>query len=277
MPELPEVETVRRGLASSVLGQAITAVEATGRRSVRRHVDPSELGVAVTGRVIVRADRLGKYLLLGLDDETTVVVHLRMSGQLLIAASADAARRAHTHVVLDLHDGRQLRFVDPRTFGEVFAVAPGTPRSSIGGLGSLGPDALAVDRRAFATAVRRRRLGLKMLIMDQRIVAGVGNIYSDEILHRARLRWDRPGSDISAVAAGRLHEALVTVLEEAIEHRGSSLADEQYVDVDGRPGAFQHLHRVHARAGQSCHRCGRPIERAKVGGRSTYFCRRCQV
>ncbi len=259
-----------------MLGHTITAVEATGRRSVRRHGDPSELGQAVTGRALVSADRLGKYLLLGLDDDTTVVVHLRMSGQLLIAGSAEDPRRVHTHVVLDLDDGRQLRFVDPRTFGEVFAVAPGTPRADIGGLGSLGPDALAVDRRAFVTAVRRRRTGLKMLIMDQRIVAGVGNIYSDEMLHRARLRYDRPGSDVSAVAAGRLHEAMVAVLNEAIEHRGSSLSDEQYVDVDGRPGDFQHLHRVHARAGQPCHRCGRPIERDKAGGRSTYFCRRCQ-
>jgi formamidopyrimidine-DNA glycosylase len=276
MPELPEVETVRRGLESRLVGRTIVAVAATGRRTVRRHDDPDDLARLVTGRNVARIDRHGKYLFLVLADATMIVVHLRMSGQLLVAGDRAEPLRPHTHVVFDLDDGHQLRFVDPRTFGEVFAVAPGTARGDIAGLALLGPDALEIDRRSLVAALRRRRVGVKTLLMDQRIVAGVGNIYSDEILHRARLRFDRRGVDLSAAAAGRVHHSMVEVLVEAVEHRGSSLADEQYVDVDGRPGTFQSLHRVHARAGQPCGACGRPVERARTGGRSTYFCRRCQ-
>jgi formamidopyrimidine-DNA glycosylase len=275
VPELPEVETVRRDLAAHVVGARITGVSVTGARSVRRQ-PVGALAIAAVGRSFAGADRRGKYLLLPLDDGSRLVVHLRMSGQLQLVDGPAVPTKAHTHVVLDLEDGRQLRFVDPRTFGEVFALAPG---ESVGSLDLLGPEPLGpmgITAPDFARRLRAKRAQLKPLLMDQHFVAGIGNIYSDEILWRARLRWDRRSDTVAPAQARVLHAAMVDVLEDAIAHRGSTLGDDQYVDLFGNEGSFAARHSVYGREGLPCLRCGGPIRRITVGGRGSYLCTWCQ-
>jgi formamidopyrimidine-DNA glycosylase len=276
MPELPEVETVRRDLERAVVGRRIVDVNAPGARTVRRTSAAAVEG-GLRGRVLVGARRRGKYLLGDLDDGGLVVVHLRMSGQLLLAPGG-SERPRHTHVVCVLEGGDELRFVDPRTFGEVVVTRPERLASDLPGVASLGWDPLIdpMTPARFDRMVRRRRRRLKALLCDQHVVAGIGNIYSDEILWLARLRYDRRSDTLSAREVGRLRRAIPAVLGAAVAARGSSLADAQYVDLFGRTGAFQHEHRVHARAGQACPRCGRRIERQVDQGRSTYLCPRCQ-
>jgi len=206
------------------------------------------------------------------------VVHLGMSGQLLLSSPGDR-EAPHTHVVLgfdgDRPDGeRELRFVDPRTFGEVFVTGAG---ASV--LAHLGPDPL-VDLKGWAELadlLATRRSQLKFLLMDQRFLAGIGNLYSDEILFAARLRYDRRSETLTDTEVRRLYRAMTTILESAIGHRGSSLADEQYRDVFGVIGDFQNHHQVYGRAGQGCPRCRTAIVRIKTGGRSTFLCPRCQA
>ena len=270
MPELPEVETVRRDLASSVVGARVEGVTVTGARSIRRQ-RPGEFAAALTGASFERVGRWGKYLLIGLDSGQVLVAHLRMSGQLLIAPPGDAALKRHTHVRVRFSDGRELRFVDPRTFGELFVTSAELPE-----LSTLGVDALGIDLGTLTALLRARRARLKPLLLDQRATAGIGNIYSDEILWAARLRWYRRADKLRPVEVGRLHDAMTTVLNDAITLRGSSLGDEQYVDLAGRPGGYQARHAVYAREGMPCPRCGRPIERTVVAQRSHFWCRACQ-
>jgi len=273
VPELPEVETVRRDLAAELPGSTIVKVDVSGARSVRRYPDASVFETELRGRAVGSVGRWGKYLLIELDGPAGVlVVHLRMSGQLrLVAPGADLAK--HSHVRLTLGDGRQLRFVDPRTFGELFVTSPDLPE-----LAGLGIDALdpALTVAALSELLASRRARLKPVLLDQRILAGIGNIYSDEVLWRARLRWYRPAGDLRPAEMGRLHTAVHEVLTEAIDARGSSLHDGQYVDLSGQPGRFQERHAVYARLGQPCRRCGRAIERTTVAQRSHFWCRGCQ-
>jgi len=262
---------VRRDLAAALAGAVVTGVHATGARSIRRHPDAASFASALAGARLESFCRWGKYLLIGLDNGRVLVAHLRMSGQLLIAKSADDPRLAHTHVVLDFDDGRQLRFVDPRTFGELFVTTPDLPE-----LAGLGVDALAVDLSSFRSLLRSRRARLKPLLLDQHVLAGIGNIYSDEILWTARLRWYRQAGRLRPVDVTGLHGAIRSVLTSAIELRGSSLTDAQYVDLQGRPGAYQERHAVYGREGSPCPRCGHVIERTVVAQRSHFWCRRCQ-
>ena len=263
---------VRRGLAQEVAGRDITSVTITGARTVRRH--PAESLVdRLGGARLGEAGRIGKFLLVPLDDGSeTLVIHLRMSGQLLLT-SPEWPLAKHTHAVLGLSDGRQLRFVDPRTFGELF-VAP----SPVAALAHLGPDPLSAR---WSAAVLQKDLAgrtgrLKLLLMDQRFVAGIGNIYSDEALFEARLRFDRPAGSLSGEEVSRLHRAVRKTLRDAVSHRGSSLRDAQYVDLFGAPGDYQSRHRVYGREGEPCPRCGGPVRRISLGGRSTFFCGTCQ-
>jgi len=272
VPELPEVEVVRRGLAREVAGRDVTSVTVTGLRTVRRH--PMESLVdRVRGARLGEAGRIGKFLLVPLDDGSeTLVIHLRMSGQLLLT-SRDWPLAKHTHAVLGLSDGRELRFVDPRTFGELFVAS--TP---VAALAHLGPDPLwpGWSAAVLRQGLTGRRGRIKLLLMDQRFVAGIGNIYSDEALFDARLRFDRPGGSLSGEEVGRLHRAVRKTLREAVTHRGSSLRDAQYVDLFGAPGDYQNRHRVYGREGEPCPRCGGPVRRISLGGRSTFLCETCQ-
>ncbi|MGQ0616531.1 MAG: bifunctional DNA-formamidopyrimidine glycosylase/DNA-(apurinic or apyrimidinic site) lyase [Acidimicrobiia bacterium] len=277
MPELPEVETIRRGLEREVVGKRVKAVEVHGLRSVRRQ--PVEEFVAgLQGAKVRTARRVGKYLTLDLDNGHVLVVHLRMSGQLLKAQPKDPLAK-HTHVVISFTQGGQLRFVDPRTFGEMFVTTRDALSSAIPELGELGMDPVdaPVSWVRFGERLVTRTTKLKPLLLDQSFVAGLGNIYSDEILFEAGLRHDRTPRSLSTMEMRRLYRALVEVLHEAIKHRGSTLSDQQYVDLYGRPGEFQALHQVYDRQGQPCPRCRTAIVRSKAGGRSTFHCPNCQV
>lgn len=279
MPELPEVETVRRGLAAQVAGRRIREVEVGRERTVRR-TSRRALIDGLTGTTITAVNRRGKYLLCPLDSGDELMVHLRMSGRLLVAA-AGTPRPPHTHVVmhLDGEPAQELWFVDPRTFGEMVVFDPANAEVEMPELARLGIDPIAdgLTRRQLDRIVRTRRRQLKPLLLDQHLVAGVGNIYCDETLHRARLRPDRIGDSVTGRELGRLHESLLQVLGAAIEAGGSTLADTQYVDVEGQGGWFQVHHLVYDRAGQRCLTCGRSeIVRTVSGGRSTCFCPRCQ-
>jgi formamidopyrimidine-DNA glycosylase len=279
MPELPEVETIRRGLEREVVGKRIKSVEVIGTRSVRRHKNKKEFAGRLEGAKVKTARRRGKYLLLALDTGEVLVVHLRMSGQLLRAQPKDPMPK-HTHVVITFTQGGQLRFVDPRTFGEMFLTAPDQLTEDIPELAELGFD--PVDQPVAVNEFARRLLGrrevkLKPLLMDQSFIAGIGNIYSDEILWEAGLRWDRTPGSLSNMEIRRLFRAIVEILHEAVKHRGSTLSDQQYVDVLGRAGEYQNFHTVYDRAGQSCNRCRSTITKEKFQSRSTFFCPSCQI
>jgi formamidopyrimidine-DNA glycosylase len=277
MPELPEVETIRRDLDKEFGGKKIKGVTVTGARSVRRDT-PDALRERIVGHTITAVRRKGKYLLFVLDSGDWLVVHLRMSGQLL-KATVRAPLVKHTHVVFDFPQGLQLRFVDPRTFGETFVVDPAKLAETAPDVADLGWDPLEdpVPWAEFARMVLGRRQQLKALLTDQKVIAGLGNIYSDEILHAAGLRYDRMSNTLTTQEVRRLFRAVLEVVNEALAARGSSLVDEQYVDLYGRPGTYQLHHQVYGREGKACLRCRATIQRTKWAGRSTFFCPACQV
>ena len=274
MPELPEAETVRRGVTAAFAGRRITAVEATGVRSTRRHPSPADFADRVAGATLTGLRRHGKFIVADLDGggAEAFVVHLGMSGQLVRALDPAAARPAHTHVVWSFGDA-ELRFVDPRTFGQVWATTAEVPE-----LAHLGPDALdgLPTWRDLTRVVAGRTTRLKVLLTDQRRIAGIGNIYADEALFAARLAAHRPAGSLTVPEVKRLHGAITGILADAVAAGGSSLADAQYRDVDGAVGTYQQRHAVYARAGLPCVRCGRPIVRTVFAGRSGFSCRRCQ-
>jgi formamidopyrimidine-DNA glycosylase len=295
MPELPEVETLRQDLAKEVGGRKIKTVAVGNGRSVRRHPSAKQFRAMLEGHTIKSVGRLGKYLVIGLDNGTSLVVHLGMSGQLLRVKNPKDPKPKHTHVVITFTQGGELRYVDPRTFGEMFvsvregsddgarstngAASNPTVRESVPELAHLGFDPVedVMSWERFAVLLRARRSPLKTLLMDQQFAAGIGNLYSDEILFAAGLRYDRISDSLSPTEARRLYRAMVETLTDAIKHRGSSLADEQYRDLFGELGEYQGQHQVYDREGQPCKRCRNMIVRTKVAGRSTFYCEHCQV
>ncbi|MGO8721333.1 MAG: bifunctional DNA-formamidopyrimidine glycosylase/DNA-(apurinic or apyrimidinic site) lyase [Acidimicrobiales bacterium] len=278
MPELPEVETVRRGLEQAVVGRRVDEVKVLGRRTVRRQ-SPAELENRLKGRTFTAAGRRGKFLLLGLDDGSVLVVHLRMTGQLLhLGGQERPPLPDHTHVLVVLDDGTELRFVDPRTFGEWFVAHELDYRGQPVELSHLGRDPLleGLPTAHLASAFAGRRASLKALLTDQRIVAGIGSIYADETCFRARLRPDRLGGSLTPAELAALAKAARAVLREAVASRGSSLRDQSYRDLAGGLGSYQGRHAVYDRAGEPCPRCGCPVARLKIGARSAYCCEGCQ-
>jgi formamidopyrimidine-DNA glycosylase len=279
VPELPEVETVRRGLQQFVAGRRVTTVEVGRERTVRR-TSAQQVIDGLTDVVIERFGRRGKYLLADLDSGDQLMIHLRMSGRVLLSP-AGSVRPAHTHVVMTL-DGatpEELWFVDPRTFGEVVVFDPMHVEVELPELARLGVDPITdgLHIGQLRGLLRSRSRQLKPLLLDQHVIAGIGNIYADEILHRSRLRPDRLSDSLAPPAERRLHAAILDILGEAIDAGGSTLTDTQYVDVMGDGGSFQLDHRVYDRAGQPCLTCGRSnIRRVVSGGRSTCFCPWCQ-
>ena len=280
MPELPEVETIRRDLEKEILGKRVKSVEVTGMRSIRRHPNKKHFSSKLEGHKVTSVSRKGKYLVVGLEDGDVLVVHLGMSGQLLrVKTGLKVGVEKHTHVVITFTQGGQLRFVDPRTFGEMFVTTPGELEQQVPELAHLGFDPIddMMSWNRFGEMLQTRKTRLKALLMDQRFVAGIGNIYSDEILFAAGLRWDRSSESLSSQEVRRLYRAMVETLQEAIKHRGSSLADEQYRDLFGEKGTFQTQHKVYDREGQACRRCRSKIVKVKVNGRSSFLCPQCQV
>ena len=280
MPELPEVETLRRDLEKEVTGKRVKTVEVTGMRSIRRHPNKKHFIGKIEGRKLASVHRRGKYLLVGLEGGDILVVHLGMSGQLLRAKGGPKdPPPKHTHIIFTFTQGGQLRFVDPRTFGELFVTTPDELEAQVPELAHLGFDPVddVLSWTRFGEMLVARKTKLKTLLMDQKFVAGLGNIYSDEILWAAGLRYDRSSDRLTSQEVRRLYRSMIETLQDAIKHRGSSLADEQYVDLFGAVGDYQSQHKVYDREGQSCRRCRSTIVRVKVNGRSSFLCPQCQV
>ena len=278
--ELPEVEVMRRDLDKDVVGKRIKEAEVRPQRNamrvIRRYSRRKEFSDLLTGKNITRVDRKGKYLLLHLDGGDVLVVHFGMSGQ-FVRATKRTPPTPHTHVILNFVQGGDLRYVDARTFGEMF-VARADDLGSVQELAHIAIDPLedTFTWQQFSGALGQHAGRLKPLLMDQRFVSGLGNIYSDEVLFAAGLRYDRMSDTLSAQEVRRLYRAMREVVQDAIRYRGTTLADEAYVDLFGRPGEFQNELKVYGRKGLACRRCRTPIDAVKVGGRTSYFCPQCQ-
>jgi formamidopyrimidine-DNA glycosylase len=310
MPELPEVETVARTLRPQLVGRVITRALVL-HPDVVAGVSPPAFEQRLAGAAFEEVGRRGKYLIAGLRSAAgaplQLVVHLRMTGRLLCVGAGDELAN-HTHLRFLLDDGHELRLVDTRRFGRAYLLgagggyassaipddaaaagllaaeerAEGRPGTGPGlaippkGLVELGPEPLSPGFRPrdLAAMLRGRRRQLKALLLDQSFLAGIGNIYADESLFRARLHPERKASDLSRREARRLYDCIREVLSEAIGDGGTTIRD--YVDGRGRPGEFAARLRVYGREGEPCSACGTPIERHAVAGRSTYLCPRCQ-
>ncbi len=272
MPELPEVETVRRGLDRWVVGRTIASVDVQHPRAVRRHLaGADDFAALLAGRTLEAALRRGKYLWLPLDSGDALVAHLGMSGQLLVE-NADAPDELHLRVRLLFTDGDpELRFVDQRTFGGLSVAAGGAALPSA--LEHIGRDPLdpEFDPELFVTNLRRKRPGVKRALLDQTLASGIGNIYADEALWIAKVHWARPTENMPRPLARSLLEAVQEVLRAAVDAGGTSF-DALYVNVNGQSGYFDRSLHVYGREGEPCDRCGTPIRRSKFMGRSSYWC-----
>jgi formamidopyrimidine-DNA glycosylase len=279
VPELPEVETVRVGLEHHVVGRRIASVEVFGARTVRRH-DPGapDFVARLTGRRIDAARRRGKFLWLPLDDGANLLAHLGMSGQLL-AVEPGAPDGPHLRARLGFDDdGTELRFVDQRTFGGLALADPSLTADGVPAvLAHVAPDPLepAFDPDRFAAALRRRKTGLKRALLDQTLISGIGNIYADESLWRARLHYARATEHLRRPDIDRVLAAVRHVLLAAVAAGGTSF-DALYVAVNGQSGWFERSLEVYGQDGEPCSRCGTPIVREKFTNRSSYYCPHCQ-
>ena len=280
MPELPEVETVARDLRPRIVGATIIGARCSWARTLRTHT-PETFAEAVAGRRVEAVGRRAKQLVIELSGDAALTIHLKMTGQLFVVP-ADTPEDPYVRLVLELADGREIRFRDIRKFGKVglYGRDPvsGELVSEVGGaavFAALGPEPLddAFTLREFRRRVRRRSGRLKPLLLDQSFVAGVGHIYADEALWTARLHPLRTAGTLRPADERRLYDAIRTILAEAVERRGSSIDD--YTAPDGDGSMQEHLH-VYQRTGEPCPRCGRPIKRIVVGARSTHFCSWCQ-
>jgi formamidopyrimidine-DNA glycosylase len=281
MPELPEVETVARGLRRTILGRRIVSVQLGKTDFID---DPVALEQHLPGRQIEAVERYGKFMLLRLSAAArtgqiptngdsvpaSLLVHLGMTGQIAPSPAAEP-REKHTHVCLLLDDGRELRYTDARRFGRI-AYLTETPLAEE--LLGFGADPLEVSKEEFASRICGRRARIKALLLDQSVLRGVGNIYADESLWRAKIHPARLGAQLSKAQAATLRRALQEILQKAIVMRGSSISD--FLDAEGEPGDYQRHHRAYGREGKACQRCRNAIRRGIVAGRSSYFCPKCQ-
>ncbi len=277
MPELPEVETIARGLRKVVLGRKILSVT-LGKTDFMD--DPSAIEQHLPGRRIEAVERFGKFMLLRLSsangaigaaaEPASLLVHLGMTGHLAPDFAGKPCEK-HTHACFLLDDGRELRYTDARRFGRMAYL----PEASLAReLQPFGADPLEVGEEEFFARICSRRTRIKALLLDQHVLRGVGNIYADESLWRAKIHPARLGVRLSSDQAARLRRALQKILQRAIELRGSSISD--FVDAEGQPGEYQRRHRAYGREGKGCYRCKTPIRRILVAGRGSYFCPRCQ-
>jgi len=286
MPELPEVETVRAGLERHVVGRTVADVQVLHPRVVRRDLaGPAGFAAAMAGRTVKRAERRGKYLWLALDDDEALLAHLGMSGQLLVG-DPDRPLSPHVRARFTFTDGGpDLRFTDQRTFGHLMLVpfahgdldGPGETRELPAPIAHIAPDPMeaAFDDGDFAARLTRRHTGVKRALLDQSLISGVGNIYADEALWRARLHWARPTETLKRGEVSRLLEAVREVLSEALRAGGTSF-DTLYVNVNGESGYFDRSLQAYGREGEPCSRCGTPIRRDAFMNRSSYSCPHCQ-
>ncbi len=276
MPELPEVETVARGLQRQIAGRRILSI-ALGKTDFIDN--PKDIEKELPGRTIGSVVRYGKFLLLRLtakedagerEREAALLVHLGMTG-MLRPQPAGEPHAKHTHVVALLDDGRELRYTDPRRFGRMAYFAGESLREE---LRRFGADPLEAGLQEFTAKIRGKRARIKALLLDQSVLRGVGNIYADESLWKARIHPKRLGARLRKEQVKELYRALQGILERAIVMRGSSIAD--FLDAEGQPGEYQRHHRAYGREGKPCIRCKTRIRRVIVAGRSSYFCPQCQ-
>jgi formamidopyrimidine-DNA glycosylase len=272
MPELPEVETIVRSLAAGIRGRVIDRVELLFKPLLRR---PPKGGLAVlAGSRVLGVRRRGKMALIACERGLTLVFHMKMTGQLLLTAEGTQAPDRHTRLVIKFRDGGpELRFRDVRKFGFLLCVS-GNPRGACDELSCLGPEPLDITLEDFVRILRARKGRIKSLLLNQTVIAGIGNIYADEILFDSGIHPETSAAALSKNEVGRLWESMRKILALAIEAKGSSLRD--YVDADGQSGGFQFFHKVYDREGEPCVKCGRPVRKSVVGGRGTHFCPRCQ-
>ena len=282
MPELPEVETVARGLRRTIVGRRILSVRLGKTDFID---DPAALEQHLPGRQIEAVERYGKFMLLRLSPVNSVgsavrngeaapaalLVHLGMTGQIAPNPAAEPCRK-HTHACFLLDDDRELRYTDARRFGRLAYLSAGPLAEE---LRSFGADPLEVSLEGFVKQARTRRARIKALLLDQSFLRGVGNIYADESLWRAKIHPARLGAALGKEQLKTLHRVLREILEKAIVLRGSSISD--FLDAEGQPGEYQRHHRAYGREGQGCYRCAALIRRAIVAGRSSYFCPKCQL
>jgi formamidopyrimidine-DNA glycosylase len=273
MPELPEVETIVRGLRPILSGKRITAVRLGKTDFI---VDPAALKEQLPGRRISTVRRYGKFLVFDLDsrdgdsEKLLLLIHLGMTGQ-LVTCKPEAPVATHTHAYFALDDGSEMRYRDIRRFGSIRILAEGAPT---GILSPLGLDPLEATEEQFRARLKGRHARIKALLLDQRVLRGMGNIYTDESLWHAKIHPTRLGAKLNTKELHSLYAAMRRVLAQAIRFRGSSISD--YVDSKGAPGKFQQRHRVYQRQGEKCSRCSALIRREIVAGRSSYFCPKCQ-
>jgi formamidopyrimidine-DNA glycosylase len=273
MPELPEVETVANGVDARVRGQKIVRVWTSGKPQTFKSPE-TEIVETLTGATIARVRRVGKSIVMDLSrgrskstNAGQFLVHLGMTGRLLVSQT-EVPLPLHTHAVLSLADGREVRFVDPRRFGRLSVV------KDEGGYTGPGVEPTTVSEEEFATLFKGRKLAIKAALLNQSILHGVGNIYADESLFRAGIRPRKQARKLTRVELSKLHKALQQVLAHAIKLGGSSVSD--YVDADGVRGFFQLEHKVYGRAGEDCKDCGARLKKIVVGGRTTVYCPGCQ-
>jgi len=287
VPELPEVETVRAGIERHVVGRTVATAQVLNPRAVRRDAaGPDGFAAAMAGRTFLRAERRGKYLWFALEDSEALLAHLGMSGQLLVG-DPDRPLSPHVRARFTFTDGGpDLRFTDQRTFGHLMLVPfahgdldgpAAETRELPAPIAHIAPDPLeaAFDPDDFAARLTRRHTGVKRALLDQSLISGVGNIYADEALWRARLHWARPTETLRRGEVSRLLEAVSEVLSEALRAGGTSF-DALYVNVNGESGYFDRSLQAYGREGEPCGRCGTPIRRDAFMNRSSYSCPHCQ-
>lgn len=272
MPELPEVETIVRGLKRQIKGEAITGIKVLFSKMVEP--PPPHFDTALTNVVVRDVERRGKMILIQVSGNRTLLVHLGMTGKLMVLPSISPLEK-HTHVIFELGPEKRLhmRYMDIRRFGRVVLMETSSVSPYLEGK-NLGREPLVLNEEMFFELLSQRRGGIKALLLNQSMVCGIGNIYADEILHRAHIHPRQEVAGLSPSERRRLYRAMVDVLTEAINKRGSSISD--FLDTEGNKGDFQNHHRVYGRKGRSCVSCGTEIVREIVAGRSTHFCPLCQ-
>ncbi len=272
MPELPEVETIARGLQKTIVGKKIKNVRVTFPGIIKQ--ESKSFTKNVEKSKIINVRRRGKFMLIDLDNRKTVLAHLGMTGSLLLLRPS-APLNKHDHLILRFDETREeLRFNDQRKFGRIKSFhTPG--ELNIPELIKLGPEPLEISPSDFVNHFKRRKGRIKSALLNQQIIAGLGNIYADESLFEARIHPQRKADTLTPQALKRLHQAIQRILEKAIRAGGSSI--ESYCDINGKIGGFQLQHKVYGREGLPCKKCATRIRRIKISQRSSYFCPRCQI
>ncbi|HEU5065704.1 MAG TPA: bifunctional DNA-formamidopyrimidine glycosylase/DNA-(apurinic or apyrimidinic site) lyase [Gaiellaceae bacterium] len=274
MPELPEVETIRVGLEPHLVGRTFDEVEIDDPR-LTRPFDPREVAAQLVGERVQSLDRRGKYLVVRFESGRVLLIHLRMTGSLLLLRDGTAADDPYCRAVVKLDNGSDVAYRDVRRFGTWLLLQPGELEPYLAERIGAEPLGRSLSARSLADRIARRRAPLKALVLDQRLFAGVGNIYADEALWWARLHPLRPGNELTADELGSLVKAIRRALRLGIARQGATLRD--YRAADGGRGSMQTEFRVYGREGEPCTRCGHGIEKTRVAGRGTWYCPGCQV